>query len=156
MADGADAPTGLIGRDHRRVADLLAQLLVGRPRVAGRTMQQMLMLEASRRHLQAEAGLQHVGDLGQRMPAWVCNSTTSATTPGPSCARAAPNASEVCRAWRPWTRTTEERPTAFCFMIPITEEWRGRLYLCMTTALAGRQLAGSEPYRVPRRLVLLL
>ena len=44
--------------------DLLAQLLVGRPRVAGRTMQQML--EAPRRHLQAEAGLQQVGDLGQR------------------------------------------------------------------------------------------
>ena len=58
-----DAPTGLIDRDHGRVADLLAQLLVSRPRVAGRPMQQMH--EASRRDLQAEAGLQQVGDLGQ-------------------------------------------------------------------------------------------
>ena len=41
VADGADAPTGLIGRDHGSVADLLAQLLVGRPRVACRTMQQI-------------------------------------------------------------------------------------------------------------------
>ena len=63
VADAADAPTGLIDRDHGRVAYLLAQRLVGRPRVAGRTMQQMH--EASRRHLQAEAGLQQVGDLGQ-------------------------------------------------------------------------------------------
>ena len=41
VAAGADAPAGLIGRDHGRVADLLAQVFIGRPRVAGRTMQQM-------------------------------------------------------------------------------------------------------------------
>ena len=64
VAEGADAPTGLIRRDHRRVADLLAQRLVGRPRVAGRTMQQIR--EAPRRDVQAEPGLQPVGDLGQR------------------------------------------------------------------------------------------
>ena len=34
-------------------------------------------------------------------PISVCNSTTSATMPGPSCAPAAPSASEVCSAWRP-------------------------------------------------------
>ena len=67
MAEGADAPTGLIGRDHGSVADLLAQLLVGRPRVACRTMQQMR--EAPRRDVQAEPGLQQVGDLGQRQAA---------------------------------------------------------------------------------------
>ena len=67
VAAGADAPTGFIGRDHRSVANLLAQRLVGRPRVAGRTMQQIR--EAPRRHLQAEAGLQQVGDLGQRQAA---------------------------------------------------------------------------------------
>ena len=64
VAAGADAPTGLIGRDHRSVANLLAQRLVGRPRVACRTMQQIR--EAPRRDVQAEPGLQQVGDLGQR------------------------------------------------------------------------------------------
>ena len=67
VAGGADAPTGLIGRDHRSVADLLAQRLVGRRRVACRTMQQIR--EAPRRHLQAEPGLQQIGDLGQRQAA---------------------------------------------------------------------------------------
>ena len=52
VAEGADAPTGFIRRDHRRVADLLAQRLVGRPRVVGRTMQQIR--EAPRRDVQAE------------------------------------------------------------------------------------------------------
>ena len=64
VAEGADAPTSLIRRDHGRVADLLAQRLVGRPRVACRTMQQMR--EAPRRDVEAEPGLQQVGDLGQR------------------------------------------------------------------------------------------
>ena len=67
VAAGADAPTGFIGRDHRSVANLLAQRLVGPRRVASRTMQQIR--EAPRRHLQAEAGLQQVGDLGQRQAA---------------------------------------------------------------------------------------
>ena len=47
-------------------------------------------------------------------PISVCNSTTSATTPGPSCAPAAPSASEVCSAWRPCTRRRHcgQRPTS--------------------------------------------
>ena len=64
VADGTHPPPGFIRRDHRRVADLLAQRRVGRRGVAGRAMQQVS--EAARRHLQAERGPQHVGDLRQR------------------------------------------------------------------------------------------
>ena len=64
VADGTHPPPGFIRRDHRRVADLLAQRRVGRRGVAGRAVQQVS--EAARRHLQAERGPQHVGDLRQR------------------------------------------------------------------------------------------
>ena len=64
VADGTHPPPGFIRRDYRRVADLLAQRRVGRRGVTGRAVQQVR--EAARRHLQAERGPQHVGDLCQR------------------------------------------------------------------------------------------
>ena len=66
MADAADAPAGLVRRDHGRVADLLAQLRVGRRGGAGRPVQHVG--EAARRDLQAERGPQQVGNLRQRHP----------------------------------------------------------------------------------------
>ena len=64
VAEAADAPPGFIRGDPRRITDLLAQRRVGRRGVAGRAVQQVS--EAARRHLQAERGPQHVGDLRQR------------------------------------------------------------------------------------------
>ena len=64
VGDGADAPAGFVGRDHGRVAHLLAQLGVGRPGVAGGAVQQVG--QAARRHLQVEVPPQQVGDLRQR------------------------------------------------------------------------------------------
>ena len=66
MADAADAPAGLVRRDHRRVANLLAQFRVGRRGGAGRPVQHVG--EAARRDLQAERGPQQVGNLRQRHP----------------------------------------------------------------------------------------
>ena len=66
MADGADAPAGLVRRDYGRVADLLAQFRVGRRGGAGRPVQHVG--EAARRDLQAERGPQQVRDLRQRHP----------------------------------------------------------------------------------------
>ena len=66
VADAADAPAGLVRRDHGRVADLLAQLRVGRRGGAGRPVQHVG--EAARRDLQAERGPQQVGNLRQRHP----------------------------------------------------------------------------------------
>ena len=66
VADAADAPAGLVRRDHRRVANLLAQLRVGRRGGAGRPVQHVGA--AARRDLQAERGPQQVRDLRQRHP----------------------------------------------------------------------------------------
>ena len=66
VADAADAPAGLVRRDHGRVANLLAQLRVGRGGGAGRPVQHVG--EAARRDLQAERGPQQVGNLRQRHP----------------------------------------------------------------------------------------
>ena len=64
VADGADAPPGFVRRDHRRVADLLAQRRVGRRGVAGRTTQHVR--QAARRDGQPEPSPQQMGDLRQR------------------------------------------------------------------------------------------
>ena len=66
MAHAADAPAGLVRRDHGRIANLLAQLRVGRRGGAGRPVQHVG--EAARRDLQAERGPQQVGHLRQRHP----------------------------------------------------------------------------------------
>ena len=66
MADAADAPAGLVRRDHGRIANLLAQLRVGRRGGAGRPVQHVG--EAARRDLQPERGPQQVGHLRQRHP----------------------------------------------------------------------------------------
>ena len=64
VADGADAPAGLIRRDHGTFPDLLAQCRVGRRRLAGGAMQHLR--EASGRNRQSALRLQQVRDLGQR------------------------------------------------------------------------------------------
>ena len=52
--------------------------------------------ETARRHLQAERGPRcRCATFASGTPSSVCSSTTSATTPGPSCTPAAPSASEV-------------------------------------------------------------
>ena len=47
-------------------------------------------------------------------PTCLCKSTTRVTAPGPRCTLAAPNASEVCRGCRPWTRRPQatQQPTS--------------------------------------------
>ena len=66
VALAADAPAGLVRRDHGRGADLLAQFRVGRRGGAGRPVQHVG--ETARRDLQAEGGPQQVRDLRQRHP----------------------------------------------------------------------------------------
>ena len=66
MAFAADPPAGLVRRDHGRVANLLAQLRVGRRGGAGGPVQHMG--ETARRDLQAERGPQQVRHLRQRHP----------------------------------------------------------------------------------------
>ena len=78
VAAGADAPTGLIGRDHRSVADLLAQRLVGRRRVrAARCSRCARPPGVTCRPSGSSSATLASG----RPPRG--NSTTSATTPGP-------------------------------------------------------------------------
>ena len=88
MAEGADPPAGLIRRDHIALAHLLAQGGVGRRGVTRGAVQQVG--ETARRHRQPERGPQKRATFPNGMPNSVCNSTTSAATPGPSCAPAAP------------------------------------------------------------------
>ena len=111
VAEGAHPPPGFIRRKHRRVADLLAQRRVGRSGVAGHPMQEMR--DAARRDLQANVVRSTWATFANGTPISLCNSTTSTTTPGPSCTPAAPSASDVCSAWRPCTRRRhyEQRPT---------------------------------------------
>ena len=66
VAFAADAPAGLVRRDHGRVANLLAQLRVGRRGGAGGPVQHVG--ETARRDLQAERGPQQVRHLRQRHP----------------------------------------------------------------------------------------
>ena len=66
VADAADAPAGLVRRDHGRVAHLLAQVRVGRRGGAGGPVQHVG--ETARRDLQAERGPQQVRHLRQRHP----------------------------------------------------------------------------------------
>ena len=64
VAGRVHAPAGLVGRDHRAAADLLAQRRIrGRGRV-GRAVQQSD--QAAFGHVQSEPGPQHAGGLPQR------------------------------------------------------------------------------------------
>ena len=64
MTPAADAPAGLVRGDDRRVADLLAEFLVGRRGVAGGAVEQAG--ETARGDVEVERVAQQVGDLRQR------------------------------------------------------------------------------------------
>ena len=88
VADGADAPAGLVRRDHGRAPDLLAQFRVGRRGGAGGPMQHVgETADVTSRPNVVRSGC---ATFASGTPISVCNSTTSATTPGPSCTPAAP------------------------------------------------------------------
>ena len=111
VADAADAPAGLVRRDHRRVANLLAQLRVGRRGGAGRPVQHVG--EAARRDLQAERGPQQVRDLRQRHPHLRVQFDHQRDDPGTELhAGRAPAASEVCSTCWPCTRPLTLRAVA--------------------------------------------
>ena len=64
LTPAADAPAGLVRGDDRRVADLLAEFLVGRRGVAGGAVEQAG--ETARGDVEVERVAQQVGDLRQR------------------------------------------------------------------------------------------
>ena len=64
VAGRGHAPAGLVGRDHRAAADLLAQRRIRGRRRVGRAVQQSD--QAAPGHVQSEPGPQHAGGLLQR------------------------------------------------------------------------------------------
>ena len=102
VEDGTAPPARLIGTNDRTPPDLRAERRVRRRGHARRAMQ----------HLGEPPGVtvsptrsrSSVAILSSDTPQCLCNRTVIVTTPGPSCAPAAPNASEVCSGCRPCTR----------------------------------------------------
>ena len=175
VADAADAPAGLVRRDHRRVANLLAQLRVGRRGGAGRPVQHVG--EAARRDLQAERGPQQVRDLPPAAPPSPCAvrpparrpRDRAARRPRParrrSAARAGPApAADTASSGRPRCRSAA-RPGAPRAVLPDTATPRGSLRprppqsghspgtgaAWVSSTRAGRGRQPWRPYSAPAR-----
>ena len=100
---GVHAPAGLVGRDHRAAADLLAQ----RPHTRARPRRPCGAAAgpAPPGHVQPEPGLQHADGLLQRQaPPGVQLGGPGRRRSAPAAPPAAPSASEVCKGCRPCTR----------------------------------------------------
>ena len=99
VADGTNAPAGLVRGDYGAVPYLPAQRRVGRRGLTSGAVQHAG--EAPGVTVIPNCVRSRCASFSSGTPNCVCICTTSATAAGPSCTLAAPSASEVCSRWRP-------------------------------------------------------
>jgi hypothetical protein len=100
-------PTRFIGRDDWAAANRLAQRPVGRFRVSRRAAHRVD--ESTSGDRQPEALAEQRRDLAERQSELLVEHHGEHDSSEPSCAAAAPSASDVCSGWRPCTRRPHAR-----------------------------------------------